>query len=117
MQIGIDLGATKIEFVLLDNDNIEYEVEQYKNNFIEEVGTQGFIWKMHNWSDQNLAGDPRFRLRKAPELYLMLSRLLKEFNGDRKQFLKINLFNQQLSQNWSRISQSPRSCPIPRMVG
>lgn len=74
-------------------------------------------WKMHNWSDQNLAGDPRFRLRKAPEMYLMLSRLLKEFNGDRKQFLKINLFNQQLSQNWSRISQSPRSCPIPRMVG
>ena len=23
MQIGIDLGATKIEYVLLDNDNIE----------------------------------------------------------------------------------------------
>ena len=36
--------------LILDNDNIEYEVEQYKNNFIEEVGTQGFIWKMHNWS-------------------------------------------------------------------
>ena len=60
-------------------------------------------WKMHNWDERNLAGDPRFSLRKAPEMYSMLSRLLKEYNGDTKQFLTINSYNQQLSQNWSRM--------------
>lgn len=73
--------------------------------------------KMHNWSDRDLADDPRFHLRKAPEMYSMLSSLLKEYNGDTKQFLTINLFNPQLSQNWSRNAQTPRSCNIPRMVG
>jgi MoaA/NifB/PqqE/SkfB family radical SAM enzyme len=36
--------------LILDNDQVDYEVEQYKNNFIDEVGTFAEIWKMHNWS-------------------------------------------------------------------
>lgn len=36
--------------LILDNDQIDYEVEQYKKNFIEPVGTLAEIWKMHNWS-------------------------------------------------------------------
>lgn len=36
--------------LILDNNNIEYEVEQYRSNFIDLVGTVGYIWKMHNWS-------------------------------------------------------------------
>lgn len=36
--------------LITDNNQIEYEVEQYQKNFIEPVGTVGYIWKMHNWS-------------------------------------------------------------------
>lgn len=36
--------------LILDNDNIDFEVEQYKKNFIEPVGSYAEIWKMHNWS-------------------------------------------------------------------
>lgn len=36
--------------LILDNDNVDYEVEQYRKNFIEPVGTYAEIWKMHNWS-------------------------------------------------------------------
>ena len=36
--------------LITDNDNIEYELDQYKHNFIEDVGTYGYVWKMHNWS-------------------------------------------------------------------
>lgn len=36
--------------LILDNDNVEYEVDQYRKNFIEPVGTFAEIWKMHNWS-------------------------------------------------------------------
>lgn len=36
--------------LILDNNNIEYEVEQYQKNFIDPVGSIGYIWKMHNWS-------------------------------------------------------------------
>ena len=36
--------------LILDNANIEYEVEQYRKNFIDPVGSIGYIWKMHNWS-------------------------------------------------------------------
>ena len=36
--------------LVIDNNNEEYEVEQYKKNFIEEVGTQAMIWRQHNWS-------------------------------------------------------------------
>lgn len=36
--------------LILDNAQIEHEVEQYRLNVIEKVGTIGYIWKMHNWS-------------------------------------------------------------------
>jgi MoaA/NifB/PqqE/SkfB family radical SAM enzyme len=36
--------------LILDNDNMDYEVEQYRKNFIEVAGTSAEIWKMHNWS-------------------------------------------------------------------
>lgn len=36
--------------LILDNDKIDYEVEQYRKNFIERVWSQAEIWKMHNWS-------------------------------------------------------------------
>ena len=36
--------------LILDNEKVEYEVEQYRENFIDAVGTKAEIWKMHNWS-------------------------------------------------------------------
>ena len=36
--------------LILDNDKQDYEVEQYKKNFIEVCQTRAEIWKMHNWS-------------------------------------------------------------------
>lgn len=36
--------------LILDNDNLEFEVEQYKNNLIDPVGCKATIWKQHNWS-------------------------------------------------------------------
>ncbi len=36
--------------LILDNDNVDYEVEQYKKNFIYPANTYAEIWKMHNWS-------------------------------------------------------------------
>lgn len=36
--------------LILDNEKVEYEVEQYRKNFIDAVGTKAEIWKMHNWS-------------------------------------------------------------------
>lgn len=36
--------------LILDNSNVEYEVDQYKKNFIEIVGSSAEIWRMHNWS-------------------------------------------------------------------
>ena len=36
--------------LILDNDNIDYELEQYINNFVKPLGIGCEIWKMHNWS-------------------------------------------------------------------
>lgn len=36
--------------LILDNNNIDYEVEQYQKNFIDPIGSVAYIWKMHNWS-------------------------------------------------------------------
>ena len=36
--------------LILDNSQVQYEVEEYINNFIKPTGTIGYIWKMHNWS-------------------------------------------------------------------
>lgn len=39
--------------LILDNDNVDYEVEQYRTNWIDHVpGIQASIWKMHNWAGQ-----------------------------------------------------------------
>jgi len=36
--------------LILDNDKVDYEVEMYRKNFIDQVGSIAEIWKMHNWS-------------------------------------------------------------------
>ena len=36
--------------LIIDNKKEEYEVDQYKKNFIDAVGTQAMIWRQHNWS-------------------------------------------------------------------
>lgn len=36
--------------LILNNDAVDYEVDQYRKNFIDVVGSQAEIWKMHNWS-------------------------------------------------------------------
>ena len=36
--------------LILDDNNIDYEVNAYINNFISPAGITGYIWKMHNWS-------------------------------------------------------------------
>lgn len=36
--------------LVLDNDKVDFEVEQYRKNFIDPVGSLAEIWKMHNWS-------------------------------------------------------------------
>lgn len=35
--------------LILDNDNVDYELEQYKK-IVEWAGVKTEIWKMHNWS-------------------------------------------------------------------
>lgn len=36
--------------LILDPDLMDYEIAQYRANFIDPVGSVGYIWKMHNWS-------------------------------------------------------------------
>ncbi len=36
--------------LITDNNKAEEEIELYKNNVINVVGSIGYIWKMHNWS-------------------------------------------------------------------
>lgn len=37
--------------LIIDNNNVEYEVEQYQENFINKVpGIKASIWMMHNWA-------------------------------------------------------------------
>ena len=36
--------------LILDNEQVDWEIEQYRKNFIDAVGTKAEIWKMHNWS-------------------------------------------------------------------
>jgi MoaA/NifB/PqqE/SkfB family radical SAM enzyme len=36
--------------LILDNDKLNYEVQQYQTNFINKVNSYAEIWKMHNWS-------------------------------------------------------------------
>lgn len=36
--------------LILDNNNTDYEVSQYKQNFIIPLDMTAYIWKQHNWS-------------------------------------------------------------------
>jgi MoaA/NifB/PqqE/SkfB family radical SAM enzyme len=36
--------------LILDNDNINFEIDQYRKNFIDIVDAKATIWKQHNWS-------------------------------------------------------------------
>ena len=49
--------------LILDNDNVEHEIDEYRSNFIDPLGTIGYIWKMHNWSGN---WSPEYD-RKSPE--------------------------------------------------
>lgn len=40
--------------LILDNNNIEYEMNQYIDNIITPSGSTGYIWKQHNWSGNHL---------------------------------------------------------------
>lgn len=48
-QVGADTIVASYHLIL-DNDRVDYEVEQYQKNFINDVGSHAEIWKMHNWS-------------------------------------------------------------------
>lgn len=45
-------GVTELAsyHLITDNNNLDYEIEQYKQNWIEPTGTLAEVWKMHNWS-------------------------------------------------------------------
>lgn len=48
--------------LIIDNNNTEYEVEQYRKNFIDQVpGIKASIWRMHNWS--GVYGDVTWRMQ------------------------------------------------------
>ena len=36
--------------LITDNSKLEFEIDEYKKNVINYVGSTGYIWKMHNWS-------------------------------------------------------------------
>ena len=48
-QQGLDAIISSYHLIL-ENDKADWEVEQYKKNFIEPAGTEAEIWKMHNWA-------------------------------------------------------------------
>ena len=36
--------------LITDNSQIEYEINEYKNNVVNNTNVLAYIWKMHNWS-------------------------------------------------------------------
>ena len=50
--------------LILDNNNIDYEIKQYQNNFIDKVNTTSYIWKMHNWSGNYQPGYERDKSKR-----------------------------------------------------
>jgi len=36
--------------LILDNNDIDHEIAEYRRNFVDVAGTYAEIWKMHNWS-------------------------------------------------------------------
>ena len=50
IEYGGNIGSYHL---ILDNNKQDWEVEQYRKNWIDHVpGIQASIWKMHNWSGQ-----------------------------------------------------------------
>ena len=46
-----EYGGTVASYHLIIDENKEdWEIEQYKNNFINPVQSQAMIWRQHNWS-------------------------------------------------------------------
>lgn len=45
-------GVTEIAsyHLITDNDKVDFEIEQYKKNWIEPTDSLAEVWKMHNWS-------------------------------------------------------------------
>ena len=60
--------------LILDDQNLKYEVQKYISNIIEPTQSQASIWKQHNWSGIYDNPDKRKGLRKtcgrpfAPEI-------------------------------------------------
>jgi MoaA/NifB/PqqE/SkfB family radical SAM enzyme len=55
-----NLNATVSSYhLILDNQKVDWEIEQYRKNFIEPAGTEAEIWKMHNWSGNLDFGEVR----------------------------------------------------------
>lgn len=50
--------------LILDPKQIEYEIDQYQQNFIFEIGTKSYIWKMHNWSGNYTPGYERDKRKR-----------------------------------------------------
>ena len=51
--------------LILDPENTEWEVQQYRNNFIEPIGLKSYIWKMHNWSGNYTPGYGRNGVKRT----------------------------------------------------
>jgi radical SAM protein with 4Fe4S-binding SPASM domain len=61
--------------LITDNNNIQFEVKQYKENIVNVSGCLAYIWKMHNWSGNYDNPNPRIKTNRkscgrpfAPEL-------------------------------------------------
>lgn len=51
--------------LILNKDLIDYEVDQYKNNIIDNLDTVGYIWLQHNWSGNYQPGYTRKGKRRS----------------------------------------------------
>ncbi len=61
--------------LITNNKQLDFEVEEYKKNVINNLDTIGYIWKMHNWSGNYDNLNPRAKTERrtcgrpfAPEL-------------------------------------------------
>jgi MoaA/NifB/PqqE/SkfB family radical SAM enzyme len=61
--------------LITNNEELDFEVEEYKKNIINNLDTIGYIWKMHNWSGNYENLNPRIKTERrtcgrpfAPEL-------------------------------------------------
>ena len=61
--------------LITDNDNLKFEIEQYKKNVVTKTDSLAYVWKMHNWSGNYDNANPRKKTDRrscgrpnAPEL-------------------------------------------------